>query len=151
MRLRARDHDTSSTLVGGKAKPVQVRFTLRLRDQRSMYVNARWMYNLHGFLHSIKWNMFHGHLDYSQKACLEYRPNTKLGNHGTPNTHNRWFSLFYHMWGPVWIEFIGRAFRWGPSHIWLHTTLEGPWPHCMMLEVVLGRPLDTFFWALTIS
>ena len=27
------------------------------------------------------------------------------------------------------------AFDWGPRHIQLHTTLEGPWPHCMMLEV----------------
>ena len=37
------------------------------------------------------------------------------------------------------------AFRWGPSHIWLHTTLEGPWPHSMILESVLGQPLDTAF------
>ena len=42
------------------------------------------------------------------------------------------------------------AFGWGPRHIWLQNTLQGPWPHYMMLEVVLGRPLDTFFWALTI-
>jgi hypothetical protein len=26
-----------------KAELIQVRFTLRLRDQRSIYVNARWM------------------------------------------------------------------------------------------------------------
>ena len=37
-----------------KAEPVQVRFTLCLRDQRS-YVNARWMESVHGFLHDIKW------------------------------------------------------------------------------------------------
>ena len=49
-------------------------------------------------------------------------------------------------------KFIEIAFGWGPGHIWLHTTLEGPWPHNMILEVhVLGRPLDTFFWALTNS
>ena len=41
-RLSARDHYTSSTLIGGKG-PVQIRFTLRLRDQRSIQVNARWM------------------------------------------------------------------------------------------------------------
>ena len=36
-RLRARDHHISSTLIGGKGglEPVQVRFTLRLRDQQS--------------------------------------------------------------------------------------------------------------------
>ena len=32
--------------------------------------------------------MFHGHLDYFQKPLLEGRPNTKLGDHGTPNAHN---------------------------------------------------------------
>ena len=33
--------------------------------------------------------MFHGHLDYFQKPPLGGRPNTKLGDHGIPNTHNR--------------------------------------------------------------
>ena len=118
-------------------------------DQRSTWM-ARWMYSLHGLLHGIKWIIFHGHLDYSQKSHLEDRPNTKTGHHGTPNTHNCWFSLFY-VWRSTWIEFIGRAFGWGPGHIWLRTTLEGPWPQNMILKVVLGWPLDAFFWALTIS
>ena len=48
--------------------------------------------------------MFHGHLDYSQKPPLGGRPDTKLGDHGIPNTHNRSFIQFYHMWGPAWIE-----------------------------------------------
>ena len=26
------------------------------------------------------------------------------GDHGTPNAHNRWFFLFYHVWGSTWIE-----------------------------------------------
>ena len=30
--------------------------------------------------------------------------------------------------------FIEIPFRWGPGHIWLHTILEGPWPHYMILE-----------------
>jgi hypothetical protein len=55
-----------------KAEPVQVRFTLRLRDQRREYVNARWMESLHGILHGIKWIMFHGHLE----------------GHGTLTAHN---------------------------------------------------------------
>jgi len=42
-RLRSRGHDTSSTLIVEKAELVQVRFTLSLRDQRSIYVNAKWM------------------------------------------------------------------------------------------------------------
>jgi hypothetical protein len=44
--------------------------------------------------------MFHGHLDYFQKSPLEVRPNTKLGDYGTPNAHNRCFILFYYVGGP---------------------------------------------------
>ena len=77
---------------------------------------------------------------------------TKPRNHGTPNAHNRWFILFYHMWGPTWIKkFIEIAFGWGPNHIWFHTTLEGPWPHFMMLEVCWDGLWTLFTWALTIS
>ena len=43
---------------------------------------------LQGFLHGIKWIMFHGHLDYFPKSPLGGRPNTKLGDHGTPNAHD---------------------------------------------------------------
>jgi hypothetical protein len=32
-------------------------------------------------------------------------------------------------------EFIEIAFSWGSGPMWLHTTLEGPWPHSMILEV----------------
>ena len=42
------------------------------------------------------------------------------------------------------------AFGWGPGHIWLHTSIEGPWP-LHDFGGVLGRPLNPFFWALTIS
>ena len=44
-RPRVRDHYTSSTLIGGegRAGPSSHYFTLRLRDHRSEYVNARWM------------------------------------------------------------------------------------------------------------
>ena len=75
-------------------------------------------------------------------------PNTKPGNHGTLYTHNRWFILFYHVRGPAWMN-IDRNITsgWWPNHVRLHTTLEGPWPHCTILEVWWdGRPLDTFLW-----
>ena len=59
--------------------------------------------------------MFHGHVDYFQWPLLGGRPNTKpLGDHGTLNAHNRWFILFYHGWGPAWIEI-----HW--NSIWLRT------------------------------
>ena len=38
-----------------------------------------------------------GHLDYFQEPCLGGRPNTKPGDHDTPNDHNPWFILFYHV------------------------------------------------------
>ena len=53
------------------------------------------------FLHGIEWIMFHGHLDYFQKPPLGGRSNTKPGEHGTPNAHNRWFILIYHVRGPA--------------------------------------------------
>ena len=99
------------------------------------YVNARWMWSLHGFLRGIEWIMFHGHLDYFQKPPLGGRPNTKPGDHGTPNTHNRWFILCYHVWRPTWIEIHWDSIWLRADHIWLHTTLESPWPHYMILEV----------------
>jgi hypothetical protein len=81
--------------------------------------------------------MCHGHLDNFQKTPLGGRPHTKtLGDHGTPNTHNRWFILFYHVWGPKWIEI-----HW--NSIWLrvqsHMTSHYTWgfvtSHYMTLEV----------------
>jgi hypothetical protein len=133
------DPVTSSTLQAPslveKAEPVQVRcFTIRLRDQRSIfiYVNARWMESLHGFLHGIERVMFHGHLDYCQNPPLEGRLSTKPPwDHGIPNAHNCWFLLFYHVCRPACMNnfFIQMAFGWGSGHIWLHPALEDPWPH----------------------
>ena len=143
---------TSSTLVGGKggAGPSS-HFTLRSRDQRSMRMQDGCQ-SLHGLLHGIKWIVFHGHLSYFPKPPLGGRPNTNPGDHGTPNAHNCWFMLFYHVWGPhvdrVSIEI---AFGWGVGYIWIQTTLRGPWPHYMIWEVCWDMPLDTFFWALIIS
>ena len=52
-------------------------------------VNARLMQSLvYGFLHGIKWIVFHGHLDYFPKPSLGGRPNTKLGDHGTSKSQN---------------------------------------------------------------
>ena len=47
-------------------------------------------------------------------------------------------------------KFIEIAFGWGPNHIWLHTTLEDPWPHTWFWRH-LGTALHTFFWTLKIS
>ena len=50
------------------------------------------------------WITSRGHLDYFQKPPLGSRPNTKPGDRGTPNAHNCWFILVYHVWGPTWVE-----------------------------------------------
>ena len=95
--------------------------------------------------------MFHGHLDHFQTPPLGGRPNTKLGDLGTLNAHNRWFILFYHVWGPARIEIHG-------SSTWLraqsHMTSHYIWGSVNTLQDfggVLGQPLDTFFWGLKIS
>jgi hypothetical protein len=77
MRLRAHDQYTSSTLIGGKggAGPSSLHTTL---EGPMEYVNARWMYSLHGFLPT--WHqMDHvsSSLDYFQRPPLGDRPNIK--------------------------------------------------------------------------
>jgi hypothetical protein len=68
MRLRARDRYTSSTLIGGKdgAGPTSLHTTL---EGPTEYVcECKMDVSLHGFMHGIKWIMFHGHLDYFHKS-----------------------------------------------------------------------------------
>ena len=86
-----------------KVGTVQVRFTLRLRDQWSMRLQDRCKVYMESYMAS-KWIMFHGHLDYFQKPPLQSRPNTKRGDHDTLYVHNRWFILFYHVGGPAWMK-----------------------------------------------
>ena len=113
-RLRDRDHYTSSTLIGGKggAGPSSLHTTL---ERRTEYVNARWMWSLHGFRHGIQWIMFRGHCNGLFSRTTSWRrSNTKPGDHDDSYAHNRWFILLYHVWGPAWIEI-----HW--NSIWLRT------------------------------
>ena len=95
--------------------------------------------------------MFHGHLDYFQKPPLGGRSYTKLGDQGISNAHNCWFVLFYHVWGPTWIEIHWNSI-W--LRVWSHMTSHYTWRSVTTLHDfggILGWPLDNFFWALTIS
>ena len=151
MTLRATSHETESpwpftlsALIGGKggAGPSSLHTTL---EGPTDQVSARWMKTLHSFLRGIQWIMFHGHLDYFQNPSLGVRPNTKPGDRGTPNAHNRWFILSYHVWGPRWIEihynsiWLGTRSRMTSHYTWgsVTTLLHG-------FGGVLGRPLNTF-------
>jgi hypothetical protein len=120
-RLRAHDHYTSSTLIGGRggAGPSSLPTTL---EGPTEYVNARWMYTLYGFLHGIKWIMFHGRSVCFQKPPLGDRPNTKLGDYGIWTLTT--VDLFYSIMCEDLYEknIIETKFGWGTGHIWFHTT-----------------------------
>ena len=95
--------------------------------------------------------MLHGYLDYFQKSPLGDKPYRKLGDHGTPNVHNRSFILFYHVGGPAWIEIHWNSIWLGArSHMASHYT-RGSVTTLHDFGCVMGRPSDAFFWALTIS
>jgi hypothetical protein len=151
MRLTSCDQYTSSTLIGGKGGAGPTSLVHTTHEGPTEYVNARRMSSPHGFLHGIEWIMFMVTWTIFKQPPLGRRPNTKLGDHGTLNTHNCWFILFYHMWGSAWI-----AIHWNSiwfrdwSHMTSHYTSRSVTTLCGF-GGVLGRPLDTLFWALTIS
>ena len=104
-----------------------------------------------GHLNGIEWIMFYDYLDYFPKPPLGGRPNKNSVDLGTPNVHNHLFILFYHAWGPAWIEIPRTNFR---SRARSHMTPHSTWGSVTTLhdfEGLLDRPWDTFFWALTIS
>ena len=104
-----------------------------------MGVKSTWIPTWHQMDH-FSWS-----LGLFSKTTSWGRPNTKPGEHGTPNAHNHWFILSYHVWGPAWTKkFIEIAFDWRHGHIWLHTTLEDPWPRYMILERCLGTAFGYF-------
>ena len=124
-----------------KAEPVQVCFTLHLRDQRSMWMQDGCEVYMapKGSCFMVTWTIFINRL-------LE----VGLTQNGTPNTHNWWFILFYH----TWRHHVNRN---SLNSIWLRT-----WWHMTSLHTwgsvtthdfggVLGWSSDTFFQALKIS
>ena len=104
------------------------------------------------FVHGIKWIVFHGHLDdYFQNHLLEGGLTQYWETMALRTLTTRWLILLYHVWGPTWIE-IHRKSTWlrAQSHMASHYT----WGFVSKLHDlggVLGRPWDTFFWALIIS
>ena len=99
-----------------------------------MDVKSTWIPTWH------QMNHVNGHLDCFQKLPFGDRPNTRLDDHGTPNAHNRWYILIYHVWRPAWIEI-----HW--NNIWLEAqsqmTSHYTWGSVTTLQDFggeLGRP-----------
>ena len=116
-----------------KTEPVQVCFTLRLRDQWGKWMQDGCKVYMDSYMASnginVSWwlGLF---------SSLRGRPNTKPGDYSTPKSCNHRFIILYHVWGPrMNRSSLDIAFGWVPHHMWMHTTLEGMWPHYMSLEV----------------
>ena len=117
-----------------KAEPVQVCFTLHLRDRRSMWMQdeckvymASYM-ALNGSCFMVIWIIFKNHL-------LEVGPtqNQETMALWTLITVNLLYFIMCE--DHAWIEIHGKSIWLRAGHIWLHTTLEDPWPYYMILEV----------------
>jgi hypothetical protein len=83
-----------------------------------------------------KWIMFHGHFAYFQTPPHGSNPNTKPGDHGTPNPYNRWFILFYYVRGLAWMKINWNSIY---SHLTSHYT-RGSVTTRHDFGGVLGRP-----------
>jgi hypothetical protein len=126
-----------------KEEPVQVRFTLHSRDQRSMWMRDGCKVYMDSYMTSngssfmVTWIIFKNHL-------LKVGLTQKSIDHGTLNAHKHWFILFYYVWEPTWIEnHLNSLWLRARSHMTSHYT----WVPVITLHDVggvLGRPLDTF-------
>ena len=127
------------------AEPVQVRFTLHLRDQQSMWiqdgcnVHMDFYMSSNGSCFMVTWIIFKNHL-------LEVDTNQE--DHGTPKTHNHSFILFDHAWIEIHRNSIWLRVR---SHLTFTLHLRIRDQHYMILEVCWDGLGTLFFWALTIS
>jgi hypothetical protein len=144
-RLRARDHDTSSTLIGGKggAGPSSLHTTIwgtngvceckmDVKVHRGSYVASN------GLCFMITWPIFKNH-------------HLEVGLTQNQETMALWtlptVDLFYfcHMWEPAWIETHSNSI-WLKA--WLQVTSHYTWGSVTTLHDfggVLGRSLDAFF------
>ena len=113
-----------------------------MQDGCKVYMDSYMASN--GSCFMVTWIIFKNRL-------LEVGLTQNQETHGTLNAHYCCFILFYHVWGPAWIEI-----HWNGIWLraWSHMTSHYTWGSVTTLHDfggVLGRPLDTFFWALTNS
>ena len=147
-RLRAHDHYSSSTLIGGKggAGPSSLHTMLegrRMQDGCTIYMDSYMASN--GSCFMVTWTIFNNHL--LDVGLTHVRETMALRTLKTIH-----FILFHHVWGPAQIEI-----HWNSIWLraWLHMASHYTWGSFVTtlrdFGGVLGRPLNTFFWALTIS
>jgi hypothetical protein len=138
MRLATHDHWWRR-----RSAPVQVRFTLRLRDQRSKWMQNGYKVYIDSYMTSngpcfmVTWIIFTNHL--LEVGLTQNRETQALQ---MLTTIDLWYFFMcedLHEW-----KFIEIAFGWGSSHIRLHTTLAGPWLHYMISEDVFGTAFGHF-------
>ena len=104
-----------------------------------MDVKCTWILTWHQMDH-VSWS-----LGLFLKPPLRSRPNIKLGNHGFSKSHNHWFILFYHVWGPH-INRNSLKYNW--LRACSHNTSHYTWGHVTTLPdfgSALGEPLNIFF------
>ena len=132
-----------------KAQPVQVRFTLCLRDQRSMWMQDGCKLYTESYMASngsrfmVTWIIFKNHL---LEASLTQNQETMALQTLTT------IGLLYFIMceDPHEYKCIEIAFGWGPGHKWLHTALRIR-DHIDDFGRCLGTAFGHFLWALTIS
>ena len=90
----------------------------------------------------VTWTISLNHL-------LKVGPNTKLGDHSTPKSHNCWFILFYHVWA-----LCMSSTHW--NNMWFkgrsHLTSQYPWGPVTTLHdfgSVLGTAFGHFSFGLS--
>ena len=141
-RATSRTRNTSNTLIGvsGGAGPSSLHTTL---EGPTEYVDTRWMYDLHGFLHGIKWIMVTWTI--FRNYLLEVGLTQNLETMAL-RTLTHWLILFYHVWGSAWIEIhcnsiwlrdrshMSSHYIWGFSDhtTWLWRCLETAFGHFLL-------------------
>ena len=128
----------------GKAKFYQVCFMICWRDQRSEWMQDGCNIYIDSYMASNGWS-FLSTWTIVDNRLLETKKLGRPWHSECPQPLI--YSIMIMCENPHEQNFIEMAFGWGPGQVWLHAILEVPWPH----EMSLGRPLNTFFWALTIS
>ena len=128
-----------------KVEPIQICFTLHLRDQGNMWMQHGYKLHMGSWMASdwscfmVTWTIFKNHL---LEVGLTQNLETMVIR--TLITVNLFY--FYYVWGPAWIEIHWDCIWLRPIHIWIHSIC--PWWSATALHDpggVLGQPLDTFF------